>query len=352
MGILTRRLLMLAAVLALPLSAQQVEPSPGDTIRVEVEVVNVPVTVSDKEGRFVIDLKKEDFRVFEDGEEVEIRYFTSSMEEEAKPPLHAGFLIDLSNTARLYYKNYQESIGDLAFLLVPETGKNRGFLMGYHTEVDMLVDFTDDPYPIAKKMSDLKHGGGSAMLDAIYEACANKLESAPYLGIQEPRKVIVVVGDGHDNASKHSIEEVIDVAQRNQVTIYAVSTVAWGRHEAEEANLHKMAEATGGLVSNPLQNIHKDIAGYLSKPQDAGNYARQVGTGGYAGAQLEALYDAILAVAGNVRSQYLIGYTPRSPLSVAKYRRVRVQVNFGASAEIDVHYRNGYFPPKQIGSSQ
>lgn len=322
----------------------QVESSDPDTIRVEVNVVNLPVTVTDSEGRFVVDLNQSDFSVWEDGQLVEIRYFTRSVEEEKKPPLFAGFVIDLSNTARLYYKTYKSSIGDLAWMLVPEGGKNEGFLLGYHTEVDELVDFTNDPVALTEQMENLKHGGGSAMFDAIYKACSDKLVSVPYQGASEPRKVLVVIGDGHDNASKRSIDEVVHAAQMHQVTIYAVSTVGWGYHDDEEANLFRLARETGGRVVRPMQKVHKDVAGYLSKPQDAGNYQYEVGTGGYAAAQLQALYEAILDVAGNVQSQYILGYVPSRPFTDREFRVIDVEVGL-AGADVEIYHRRGYFPP-------
>ena len=338
LGILS---LLGAAVLA---PAQVAQTQSDTTIRVEVNVVNLPVTVTDPEGRFIVDLNKSDFTVWEDGEQVEIRYFTRSVEEDKKPPLFAGFIIDLSNTARLYYKTYQTSIGDLAWMLVPEGGKNRGFLFGYHTEVDELVDFTDDPVLLTERMESLKHGGGSAMFDAVYRACTDKLVSIPYQGASEPRKVLVVIGDGHDNASKRSIDEVIHAAQLHQVTIYAVSTVGWGYHQEEEANLFKLARETGGRVVRPMQKVHKDVAGYLSKPQDAGNYQYEVGTGGYAAAQLQALYEAILDVAGNVQSQYILGYVPSRPFSDQAFRLIDVELGL-AGADVQIYHRRGYFPP-------
>ncbi len=325
------------------LCAQQAE-QPAQTIRVDVDVVNVPVTVTDNEGKYIVDLNKDDFEVYEDGQRVAIRYFTASTAEEAKPPLWVGFLVDLSNTARIYYKSYKESIGDLAYILIPEEGRNKGFLMGYHTEVDLLVETTADPYPIAQRMERLKHGGGSAMLDAIYAACTEQLASATYQGSGEPRKVIVIVGDGHDNASKRTLEEVISQAQRNRVTIFGVSTVAWGFHEEEEENLYRLARATGGRVGSPMEGVHSDISGYLSKPQDAGNYVRTVGTGEYARAQLEALYRAILAIAGDVQSQYILAYNPPAPFSDQKFREIKVKVNLDADTKI--RHRSGYYPPE------
>lgn len=334
--------------LGAPQSSPRVEPAQDPTIQVDVNVVNVPVTVTDNEDRFIVDLKKEDFEVFENGEPVEIRYFTKTTpEEEAAgkvPPVRVGFLIDLSNTARLYYKNYKESIGDLAYMLVPEGGTSKGFLVGFHTTADLIVDTTADPYELASKMEKLKHGGGSAMLDAAYMACAEKLVSDPYQGVGEPRKIVVIVGDGHDNASKHTVEEVIHAAQRNQVTIYAVSTVAWGFNEPQEENLVKLVEATGGRISRPLQDVHKDTIAYLSKPQDAGNYALTVGTGQYARVQLEALYKGILNISGNVQSQYILGYVPPTPFTDSGFRKVEVKIKM--AAPVEMHYRPGYYPPK------
>ena len=262
-----RAFLCLATMLGILAQAAAQTDDQGATIRVEVNVVNLPVTVTDSEGRFIADLNKADFTVWEDGQQVEIRYFTRSVEEEKKPPLYVGFIIDLSNTARLYYKTYQSSIGDLAWMLVPEAGRNKGFLFGYHTEVDELVDFTNDPVTLTERMESLKHGGGSSMFDAIYRACTDKLVSIPYQGASEPRKVLVVIGDGHDNASKRSLDEVVHAAQLHQVTIYSVSTVGWGYHQAEETNLIRLARETGGRVVRPLQKVHKDVSGYLSKPQ-------------------------------------------------------------------------------------
>ena len=325
------------------LAAQETETETTESIRVDVNVVNVPVTVADADVKFIVDLDKGDFEVFEDGQPVPIRYFARSTDKENLPPLYAGFLIDLSNTARLYYKTYQETIGDLAYILIPEGGDNQGFLIGYHTEVDLLVKMTKDPYLIVDRMNKLKHGGGSSMIDAAFEACGKILASKDYQGAGEPRKVIVIVGDGHDNASKHTVEEVIAAAHRAQVTIYAVSTVAWGFNEKEEKNLKRMVSATGGRLVHPMEKVHADISGYLSKPQDAGNYARTVGTGEYARAQLEALYRAILDVSGAVQSQYILGYAPPTPFSDGRFRRIEVKVKLNAETQVD--HRAGYYPP-------
>ena len=344
-----RLLIVLAALCALPLVAQEADQDAS--IQVDVNVVNVPVTVTDDEGRFIVDLEKSDFEIYEDGQKVDIRYFTESQDEANKPRIRVGFLVDLSNTARLYYKNYQESIGDLAFLMVPEGGDNEAFLIGYQTEVDLLVDYTRDPGLIADRMSKLKHGGGSSMVDAIFEACNNKLQSSPYQGVDEPRKVVVIVGDGHDNASKRSMEQAIFACQQQQVTVYSVSTAAFGFHVDEGGNLKDIAEATGGTVVYPMENIHKDVNGHMSKPQDAGNYQYEVGTGLYARAQLEALYTAVLSISGQVQSQYILGYSPPKSFSDSTYRKVDIRVNLNAATKVNVFHRKGYFPPTGLPAS-
>lgn len=333
-------------VWATVLGGQETEVDPGSTIQVDVNVVNVPVSVTDSEGRFLVDLNKDDFKVWENGQRVEIRYLTKSNDVENMPPLRVGLLIDQSNRARLYYKTYKDSIGDLAFQLIPEGGRDRGFLMGYHMEVDLLVKMTDDAYLISERLEKVKHGGGSAMLDAIYEACTKYLASEEYKGPGEPRKVIVIIGDGHDNVSKRSLEEVLYVAQRHQVTIHGLSTVAWGFHEKEEKNLFQLAEATGGRIVQPMDNVHKDVSGYLSKPQDAGNFVYTVGTGEYNAAQLQALFDSIRDVAGGIQKQYVLGYAPPEPFSDGKFRRIRVELDLTKYVDLDIRHRAGYYPPE------
>lgn len=340
-------LLAALALASLPLAAQQSTGSSAPvTFDADINIVNVPVTVTNKDGKFVGDLRQDDFAVYENGVRCEIKYFTPALKDESKPPLRIGFLADLSNTARLYYKTYKDSIGDLAWQLIPDTDdhENRGFLIGYHTEYDLLVDYTKRPWEIQERLEKLKHGGGSSMLDALYFSITQKMRSDPYQGSGEPRKVVVVIGDGHDNASKHTVEEVIYQAQKELVTVYAISTVGWSYHEPEESNLYRMAKATGGRVGTPLKGVHDDISGYLSKPQDAGNYKREVGTGDYARAQLEAIYGAILDVAGDIQMQYLIGYVPPQPFDDQDFRTIDVKVNI--LADMGIRHRTGYFPPK------
>ncbi len=312
--------------------------NPSDQLEVQVFVVNVPVTVTDQADRFVVDLEKKDFSLWEDGKPVNVRYFTS----DPKLPVTVGFLLDASNTARLYFRVYQDALTDLAFTLLPGDNQNKGFLASYATEVDFLAKPTKDGEVIAEKIRKLKPGGGSTLLDAVYKSCTNyfTVKGQP----REPKRVLIVVGDGHDNNSRVSLQQALEAAQRAQVVIYAVSTVGYGFTNEEESNLVRLAEETGGRVERPLQKIHTKVSGYLSTPSDEGNYAYKVGTGQYAAELAEKLYKAILDMTGDISQQYVLGYTPPNPFTDRKFRSVKVAVNV-KGADLKIRARKGYFPP-------
>ncbi len=321
-----------------PLVLAQSSVAPKDSqIKVEVNVVNVPVTVTDAAGRFITDLDRKDFKVSEDGKSVEVRYFS----RDPAQPIQVGFILDASNSARLYFKTYQEAITDLAWTLMPGTNKNRGFLATYHTEPDFLVKPTGDAELIVEKIRKLKPGGGAALLETVYQSC-NKfftVRGQP----NEPKRVLVLIGDGHDNSSKVSIEQALEAAQRSQVVIYAISTVAYGFTNEEENNLVRLAEETGGLVVRPLQKIHTKVSGYLSTPSDEGNYAYKVGTGQYAAELAAKIFGSLTEVAGNITHQYVLGYVSPTPFTEAKFRSIKVEVDL-KDAAIKVRARKGYYP--------
>ena len=100
------------------------------------------------------------------------------------------------------------------------------------------------------------------------------------------------------------------MAQRNLVTIYGISTVSYGFTNESSDNLTRLAEETGGRVEYPLQNIYKDVSGYLSTPSDEGNLALKAGTGGFASALASALFGAVANIAGEITTQYILRYIP------------------------------------------
>jgi hypothetical protein len=153
--------------------------------------------------------------------------------------------------------------------------------------------------------------------------------------------VIVIIGDGHDNASKKTVNEVVEIAQRNLVTVYGVSTVAFGFTAEGEKNLTRLADETGGRVEYPLQGLYKDVIGYLEKPSDAGNYAITVGTGGYAAQIAQGIFRAIANVAGEVTTQYIIRYIPEGGDAEKLFRDIRVEVP--ELPNVRIRARKGYY---------
>ncbi len=320
-----------------PAPAQQPPAEATTILRFRVNEVIVPVTVTDEKGRFVKDLEKKDFRIFDEGKEQQVSFFT----RERSQPVVVGFLLDLSNSNRLNWKTYQEAAIDLVLNLLPgDSSRYQGYLIGYSNEPELQMNTTQDPEKIVSKIRKMKPGGGSSLFDAIYMACTsrNLVKGEPI----EPRRVIVIVGDGHDNASKYNLNQVVEIAQRNLVTIYCVSTVGFGFTSEGDVNLARLAADTGGRVEYPLQGTYKDVDGYLSKPSDDGNYAITVGTGGYAAAIAQGIFHSIANVAGEVTTQYIIRYVPNIEGGKTKdFRNIRVVVSLN---NVTVRARKGYYP--------
>jgi VWFA-related protein len=333
-ALLALSMLAQAAQPPAPKPPQQPELQPPP-FRAQITEVIVPVTVTDEKGRFVSNLSQNDFRVFDQGREQKIIFFS----REQSQPVVVGFLLDMSNTTRLHWKTFQEAALNLVWTLLPGDKKFSGFLITYANEAELAVNTTHDSEPIVAKIRKLKPGGGSALFDAIHMACTRRemIQGEPI----EPRRILIIVGDGNDNASKKSLDEVLEIAQRNLVTIYGVSTVAFGFTSEGEKNLTRLAEETGGRVEYPLQGLYSNVSGYLSTPSDEGNYALKVGTGGYASEIASGIFNAISKVVGEITTQYILRYVPDSLDSPRQFRDIRVEV---ALPNVKIRYRKGYFP--------
>ena len=313
-----------------PVAEAKLDPN---SIKVNVNEVIVPVTVTDEKGRFVSDLDEKDFHIFEENKPQQIRFFT----RERSQPVVVGFLLDLSTASRIHWKNFQEASEELVQNLLTGDPKYSGYLIDYAQDAEVAVNTTTDPEPIVEKIRQLKPGGGAALYDAIYLACTSRklVQGEPI----EPRRVIVIIGDGHDNASKHSLAQVVELAQRNLVTIYCISTEAFGFTNESDPNLVQLAQETGGRVVYPLADVYHDTDGYLSHPSDDGNYALTVGTGAYRSVLDSNMYRAVADIAGEVTTQYIIRYISDIP-SDKSYRNLRVVVDLG---NVRVRARHGYY---------
>jgi Ca-activated chloride channel homolog len=336
----------LSGFVAISLLAQSQAPAPQASvsqppqepppIKVQVNEVIVPITVTDDKGRFVSDLDQKDFTIMDQGKEQKIEFFT----RERSQPVVVGFLIDMSNASRLHWKNYKDAAVELVQNLIPgDNPKFSGYLITYANDAELAVNTTSDPEPMVQKIEKLKPSGGAALYDSIYLACTNRklIQGEPI----EPRRILVVIGDGHDNASKKTLDEALEIAQRNLVTIYGISTVAWGFDNEDDKNLVRLAEETGGRVEYPLEGVYSDVSGYLSQPSDDGNYALKVGTGAYTSQLANGMYRAIEAVAGEITTQYIIRYTPDTVDAKHQFRNIVVRVNL---ANVKVRARKGYYP--------
>ncbi len=191
---------------------------------------------------------------------------------------------------------------------MPGDPRYSGYLISYSNEAELAVNTTSDSENIVERIRKMKPGGGAALYDAIYMACTRRslIQGEPI----EPRRILIIIGDGHDTASSKSLQEVLELAQRNLVTIYGMSTVAFGFNSEGEANLRRLCEETGGRVEYPLQKLYTDVSGYLSTPSDEGNYAYKVGTGQYAAAIAKGIFESVSALVGEVTTQYILRYSP------------------------------------------
>ncbi len=307
-------------------------------LSVSVNEVIVPITVTDDKGKFVSDLTRGDFKIFDEGKEQKITYFNAEREQ----PIVVGFLLDTSNLNRLHWKTFAEATEELVLALLPQEGPKKfaGYLVTYSTTAEVRVDTTNSADKIQEKIKSVKPGGGAALYDALYLACTNRklVRGEPI----EPRRIIVIIGDGHDSASKKGLDEVLELAQRNLVTIYGMSTVAFGFKQEGEKNLVKLAEDTGGRVVFPLEGLYKDVSGYLSTPSDEGNYALKVGTGQYAAELAKGMFNAVAAIQGEVTTQYIIRYSPNVTDDRKAFRKIRVDIP--SIPGLKLRYRTGYYP--------
>ncbi len=323
-----------------PGAAPQAAPGkpPDQSIGITVSIVNVPFTVLDQKDRLVVDLKKDDFEVFENGKRVPIRFFTPL----TKVPLRIGLLLDTSNSVRLYFKAEQQAAIDFIHSMTESNPHNRLFLMTFDFGHDLLQDFTNDADTLSTLVRKLKPGGGTALYDAIYYACQQKLRHESQEG--GLRRVLVALTDGEDDASEHSMEQAIDAAKRADVTIYPIATISWGYHSPGEKVLDRLAEETGGRVVYPWKKppSAEYATGYLSHTQlDGQNAVYEAGSGKYSSEEAGKLADALGLIQRELESQYSLAYVPPNPVPDGKYREIRLKTVYDG---LRIRSRRGYYP--------
>lgn len=273
------------------------------TIRVEVSRVPLLFTVTDKKNRFITDLDREDFRVFDNGVEHDIREFV----RESDLPLRIGILMDTSNSIRNRFRFEQEAATEFIRSVLQEE-KDKAFLVGFDSRAELMVDFTNDPEELAKGVRRLRAGGGTALYDAIYFACRDKLpEDWPP---EQFRRALVVIGDGEDNQSSVTREMALEMAHKAEAVIYTISTNRSGRRAAGDKTLRRFARDTGGLAFHPFQ-------------------ARD-------------LEQSFANIANELRHQYFILYSPKNFQADGSFHRVTIKTRVKGTS---VRVRRGYYAP-------
>ncbi len=275
------------------------------TITVDVDLVDVHFTVSDKKGKLFTGLKKEDFRVFEDGQPQPITNFSA----ETDLPLTIGLLVDTSGSIRDKLRFEQEAAIEFFYSTIRRR-KDQGMLIAFDSGVDLLQDFTDNPETLAEAVRKIRAGGGTSLYDAISLAVTEKVAGQP------GRKVLIVISDGDDNASRVSLTETMEVAQKNNVAIYAISTNAtanFGTREQQRGDktLKTFADETGGRAFFPFK--------------------------------LEDLAVSFADISEELRSQYTLAYNPTNTARDGTYREIRVEA---LNRDFKVQARNGYYSPR------
>jgi Ca-activated chloride channel homolog len=294
-------------------AAQPASPAGGGsdensniTIRSRVDEVNVIFTVTDKHGHFVKNLKANDVSVLDDNKPPQT---VVNFRSETDLPLRVGLLVDASNSIRDRFKFEQEAAVEfLSQIVRPKS--DRAFVLGFDTTAEVTQDFTDDTEKLSHGVRELRPGGGTALYDAIYYACRDKLGKInPGMPV---RRAIILLTDGEDNQSRVTREEAIEMAQRAEVIVYAISTNVSGMKLRGDKVLERIAEATGGRAFFPFKV--EDIANFFSAVQD------------------------------ELRSQYAIAYRPADFRSDGRYRSIEI---LAANKGLKVRARKGYFAPRQ-----
>jgi VWFA-related protein len=276
------------------------------TLHARVNEVNVLFIATDKHGKFVRDLNQTDFSILDDHQPPQA---ILNFRRETDLPLHLGLLVDVSGSVDSRF-DFEQNASTSFLQHTLRAGFDKAFIVGFNSHSQMAQDFTDNVQLLSAGVHKLRDGGGTALYDAVYHACKEKfLKDRPDHPV---RKAIVIVSDGEDNQSEISKAQAIEMAQRSEVIIYAISTDDSGLVMRGDKVLEQLAEATGGRAFFPFKM--KDI------------------THSYA------------AIEDELRSQYVVSYKPAHFDADGRYRSIEIS---SLKKDLQVRARKGYFAPQQ-----
>ena len=276
------------------------------TIKKRVDEVNVLFIATDRHGKFVRNLNEKDFAILDDHKPPQS---IVNFRRETDLPIELGLLIDTSGSVRGRFDFEQDAaVSFLQNTVRPNFDK--AFVVGFNGHSQMMQDFTDNAALLSAAVHRMQDGGGTALYDAIYRACHDNLikdhEDHP------SRRAIVVVSDGEDNQSDFSEAQAIEMAQRAEVIIYAISTDDSGLILRGDKVLQRIADATGGRAFFPYKM--KDIK------------------------------NSFAAIEDELRSQYIISYHPADFEANGHFRPIEITA---LKKDLQVRSRRGYYAPRQ-----
>ena len=287
-----------------PAEGAQQGTNPGSipTVRVRSDEVNVVFTVVDKDGRFVRDLKQDQFRIIDNHlPPQKILDFRAQTDL----PLYVGLLIDASNSIRDRFQFEKDAASEFLYEVI-RPKSDRAFVLAFDEIPDVTQDFTGDLDKLRNGVKSIRAGGGTALWDAVFYACRDKLMKEP--ARSAVRRAIIMVSDGEDNLSRVYRQVAVDMAQRAEVIIYTISTTLMNSHTKGDDNLKLLAEATGGRAFFPVK--------------------------------LDDVSAAFREIQEELRSQYSISYRPESFLANGQFRLIQISAD---NKKLKVRVKKGYY---------
>jgi VWFA-related protein len=312
----------------------------GQVFRTTVNLVDVLFTVLNHRNKLVPELEKPDFKVYDNNVVQDIRYFS----KQSDLPLRIGMLLDTSNSIRDRIKFEEDAANNFLFSVLRH-GTDEAFLMTFDDEPQVVQGFTADTGKLRDQILRMRAGGGTAVYDAIYDACANELSHPPRPPGDRPdivRRVMILISDGEDNLSTHTRAEAIEMAQRTNVVIYTISTsIQWVT--IEEPNKEKAGSRKYHLTEGDkiLQDLADETGGRSFYPY-----------------HVDDLDQSFQDIGDELRNQYSIAYNPSNHGFDGRYYKIKIEIPEHKGYQ--VRARRGYYArtvtteaaPKPAGSTK
>src|SRR5437016_1939068 len=316
-----------------PSSAPKQEPAQksNETIISVVNLVDVLFTVLNRRNKLVPELEKGDFKIWDDKAPQEIRYFS----KQTDLPLRIGMLLDTSNSIRDRIKFEQDASTNFLFSVLRHN-KDEAFVMTFDDEPQIVQPFTGDAGALRDQITKTRAGGGTAIYDAIYEACVKELSHPPRPPGDQPdvvRRVMILISDGEDNLSTHTRADAIEMAQRTSVVIYTISTsTQW--ISLSQTDPSKMGDRKYHLTDGDkiLQELAEETGGRAFFPY-----------------HVDDLDQSFQDIGDELRNQYSIAYQPANYVLDGRYHKIKVEVPDHKGYQ--VRARRGYYARANQGNN-